>query len=123
MDHLNVDADQAYNTSLAVGNDAEELREELAGLQRDCDLQALGDHLRLSKDTAATPRLTYNPSELPDISSYLDLIDRFIGRGIAAPDFEKSFLQAMKSERRILGDPVSPGVVRRCRCLRRPSGA
>ena len=37
MDHLRVDADQAYNTSRAVGNDAEERREELAGLQRDWD--------------------------------------------------------------------------------------
>jgi WXG100 family type VII secretion target len=37
MDHLRVDADQAYNTSRAVGNDAQELREELAGLQRDWD--------------------------------------------------------------------------------------
>jgi WXG100 family type VII secretion target len=37
MDHLRVGADQAYNTSRAVGNDAEELREELAGLQRDWD--------------------------------------------------------------------------------------
>ena len=48
------------------------------------------------------------PSELPDVSSYVDLIDRFIGRDISAPDFEKSFLQAMKSERRTLGDPVYP---------------
>ena len=37
MDRLRVDVDQAYNTSRAVGNDAEELREELAGLQRDWD--------------------------------------------------------------------------------------
>ena len=37
MDHLKVDTDQAYNTSRAVGNDAQELREELAGLQRDWD--------------------------------------------------------------------------------------
>jgi Proteins of 100 residues with WXG len=37
MDHLRVDADQAYNTSRAVANDAQELREELAGLQRDWD--------------------------------------------------------------------------------------
>lgn len=35
MDHLNVDTDQAHNTSRAVGNDAQELRDELAGLQRD----------------------------------------------------------------------------------------
>lgn len=37
MDQLRVDADLAYNTSRAVGNDAVELREELAGLQRDWD--------------------------------------------------------------------------------------
>jgi hypothetical protein len=52
--------------------------------------------------------MTPYPSGLPDISSYLDLIDRFIGRDISAPDFEKSFLQAMKSEHRTLGDPVYP---------------
>jgi WXG100 family type VII secretion target len=37
MDHLKVNADQAYNISRAVGNDAQELREELAALQRDWD--------------------------------------------------------------------------------------
>jgi hypothetical protein len=52
--------------------------------------------------------MALHPSELPNVSSYLDLIDRFIGRGFVAPDFDKSFLQAMKSERRILGDPVYP---------------
>jgi len=52
--------------------------------------------------------MTFYPSQLPDVSSYVGLIDRFIGREISAPDFEKSFLQAMKSERRILGDPVYP---------------
>ena len=52
--------------------------------------------------------MTHHPSELPDVSSYVDLIDRFIGRDISAPDFEKSFLHAMKSEGRILGDPVYP---------------
>jgi hypothetical protein len=52
--------------------------------------------------------MTVYPSELPDVSSYLDLIDRFIGRVISAPDFAKTFLQAMKSERRTLGDPVYP---------------
>ncbi|OBF33035.1 hypothetical protein A5724_20665 [Mycobacterium sp. ACS1612] len=45
---------------------------------------------------------------MPDISLYLDLIDRFIGREISASEFEKSFLHAMKSETRILGDPVYP---------------
>jgi hypothetical protein len=48
------------------------------------------------------------PSELPDVSSYLDIIDRFIGRDISSPDFQKSFLQALKSEHRILGEPVFP---------------
>jgi hypothetical protein len=37
MDHLRVEADQAFNTSRVVGNDAQELREELAGLRRDWD--------------------------------------------------------------------------------------
>lgn len=31
---MRVDADEAYNTSRAVGNDAEELRDELLALQR-----------------------------------------------------------------------------------------
>ena len=53
------------------------------------------------------PRVT-GLSRVPDLSSYVDLIDRFIARDISAPDFEKAFLQAMKSERRILGDPVYP---------------
>lgn len=52
--------------------------------------------------------MTLHPPELPDVSSYVDLIDRFIGRDLSARDFEKSFLQAMKSERRVLGDPVYP---------------
>ncbi|TPG34666.1 WXG100 family type VII secretion target [Mycolicibacterium hodleri] len=42
MDQLRVDTDQAYNTSHAVSNDAEDLREELAGLQRDWDNLARG---------------------------------------------------------------------------------
>ena len=52
--------------------------------------------------------MTDYPSELPNVSSYLDPIDRFIERDISAPDIEKSFLQAMKSEPRTLGDPVYP---------------
>ena len=40
------------------------------------------------------------------MSSYLDLIDRFIGRDISAPDLEKSFLRAVKDEQRTLGNPV-----------------
>lgn len=37
MDQLRVHTDQAFNTSHAVSNDAEELRDELASLQRDWD--------------------------------------------------------------------------------------
>jgi WXG100 family type VII secretion target len=37
MNHVRVDVDQAYNTSRAVGNDAQELRDELVGLKRDWD--------------------------------------------------------------------------------------
>jgi uncharacterized protein YukE len=37
MDHLRVNTDRAYNTSHAVGDDAEERREELVALQRDWD--------------------------------------------------------------------------------------
>ena len=52
--------------------------------------------------------MTLHPSEMPDVSPYLNLIDRFIRRDISAPDFEKSFLRAIKSETRTLGDPVYP---------------
>jgi WXG100 family type VII secretion target len=37
MNHLSVDTDHAYQTSRAVANDAQELRDELTGLQRDWD--------------------------------------------------------------------------------------
>jgi WXG100 family type VII secretion target len=52
MDHLRVDADQAFNTSHAVSNDAEELREELANLQRDWD--------NLSRGWSGTASSTYS---------------------------------------------------------------
>lgn len=42
MDQLRVDADQAYNTSHAVSNDAEELRDELAQLEHDWDTLSRG---------------------------------------------------------------------------------
>ena len=48
------------------------------------------------------------PSRLPNVSAYIDLLDRFIERGITAPEFEKSFLRMMKSERRTLGEPIYP---------------
>jgi WXG100 family type VII secretion target len=37
MDHLNVDSDAAYQTSHAVSNDAEDLRDELATLEQHWD--------------------------------------------------------------------------------------
>lgn len=44
----------------------------------------------------------------PYIDSYLELIDRFIDGSINAAEFEHCYLRAIKSERRILGDPVFP---------------
>ena len=48
------------------------------------------------------------PLSLPDISSYIKMIDSFIGGSMIASDFAKSFPQAMKAERRTLGEPVYP---------------
>jgi len=48
------------------------------------------------------------PSRLPDISAYIDLIDRFIERRVTAPEFERLFLQMMKSEHRTLGELTYP---------------
>lgn len=41
-DHLRVDTEQAFKTSHAVSNEAEELREQLAGISRDWDGLARG---------------------------------------------------------------------------------
>ena len=56
---------------------------------------------------AKAPEMT-EPSPLSDISSYITMIDSFIGGSMTASDFAKSFLQAMKAERRTLGEPVYP---------------
>lgn len=45
---------------------------------------------------------------LPDISAYLDLLDRFIQGTTTATEFETSFLSMVKTEPRILGEPVFP---------------
>ncbi|KRE25629.1 hypothetical protein ASG82_19030 [Mycobacterium sp. Soil538] len=45
---------------------------------------------------------------LPDIAPYLDLIDSFLHRLVAAIDFQLSYLSMVKSEQRILGAPVYP---------------
>lgn len=37
MDHLNVDSDEAFDTSHAVSNEAEDLREELESLEQQWD--------------------------------------------------------------------------------------
>jgi hypothetical protein len=47
-------------------------------------------------------------SGLPDVSAYIDLLDRFIAHELTAPTFEKAFLQMMKSERRTLAEPIYP---------------
>jgi hypothetical protein len=52
--------------------------------------------------------MTTHPSELPEISSYLDIIGRFIGRDISAEISKCLSCGAVKSEHRILGDPVFP---------------
>lgn len=52
--------------------------------------------------------MTTNPSQLPDIFGYIDLLDRFIAHQLAAPAFDASYLQMVKSEDRALGEPVYP---------------
>ncbi|WP_193044291.1 WXG100 family type VII secretion target [Mycolicibacterium baixiangningiae] len=42
MDNLEVDADETFNISHAISNDAEELREELASLQQEWDTLSRG---------------------------------------------------------------------------------
>lgn len=46
------------------------------------------------------------PNELPDLSSYIRLIDDFIARRMSAPEFEKSYLSALKLENRGLAVPI-----------------
>jgi hypothetical protein len=46
--------------------------------------------------------------DLPDISAYTDLLDRFLGGEATAPEFEKSFLAMMKTERRTIYEPAYP---------------
>lgn len=52
--------------------------------------------------------MTPDKERRPDIVVYTELIDRFVGGGITAAEFAQSFLRAMKSERRILGEPIYP---------------
>ena len=47
-------------------------------------------------------------SSLPEISSYISLIESFIGGSITAVAFEKAYLHQMKNEARTFGDPVYP---------------
>jgi hypothetical protein len=42
----------------------------------------------------------------PPIAEYINLIDLFIGGEMSASEFEAAFLQAMKSEQRIFGEPA-----------------
>jgi hypothetical protein len=51
--------------------------------------------------------LVNEPSkELPDLSSYIRLIDDLIAHRTTAPEFERSYLSALKSENRGLEVPV-----------------
>lgn len=45
---------------------------------------------------------------LPDINSYIDLIDRFLRRSVSAPDFQLTYLREVKNEQQILGGRVFP---------------
>lgn len=47
-------------------------------------------------------------SQLPDISTYVDLLDQFGERKTTAPEFESAYLRMMKCELRTLGEPVYP---------------
>lgn len=44
----------------------------------------------------------------PEIASYIEIVDHFIGGGISAAEFERSLLSAIKSERRELGGLIYP---------------
>lgn len=44
----------------------------------------------------------------PDVTGYAALIDAFLDRRLAATEFESAYLRMVKSERRVLGDPVFP---------------
>lgn len=52
--------------------------------------------------------MTRNPADLPNVSAYVDILDRFIEGSMTATEFEVAFLVLMKSERRIFGQPVYP---------------
>lgn len=52
--------------------------------------------------------MTSSHRHLPDVSTYIQIIDMFIERSTSASDFEMAFLNAMKAESRILGEPVYP---------------
>ena len=45
---------------------------------------------------------------LPEINSYIGLIDRFLRRSVSAPDFRLTYLRMVKNEQRILGGRVFP---------------
>lgn len=47
------------------------------------------DHQRTS---ARIPPMTHKNARLPDITSHIELIDRFLDGSIAAPEFQLSFL-------------------------------
>ncbi len=52
--------------------------------------------------------MTPDYTGLPDINSYIDLIDRFLRRSVSAPVFQLTYLRMVKNEQRVLGQPVFP---------------
>ncbi|RDH75734.1 hypothetical protein DVS77_25000 [Mycolicibacterium moriokaense] len=56
---------------------------------------------RLCRDCASK-------SKQPDISLYIGIIDDFIARRTTATVFHGSYLSAVESEKRMLGDPIFP---------------
>jgi hypothetical protein len=86
--------------------------------------RSLTDGASTNKDTRHSGR---NPQAPPNCPTSLHMsIPSTASSGVTSPPqtSRSPFLQVMKSERRVLGDPVYPilqEVVRRCRCRRHPS--
>jgi self-protective colicin-like immunity protein len=52
--------------------------------------------------------MSSHPTRSRDIATYISLMDDFISDKMSAVEFEKSYLSAIKSERRMLADDVFP---------------
>lgn len=52
--------------------------------------------------------MNLRPDELPDVSTFIEIIDQFIEHSTSAAEFESAYLRAIKEERRFLRKPVFP---------------